>query len=92
MNEARLIRWLLLTLTVLIAGIIFNVASTPARDYCPLDEASIYYTTSGREPCSRDITEALPLCPHPDGSNIAKGLVDTTITYLSDSAGRILKW
>jgi len=90
--EARRVRWLLLALIIIIIGVVLDVVSSPASNYCPIDESQLYYTTSGRQPCPRTVTEAVPLCPHPDGSNIAKGLVDTSITYLSDTGGRILKW
>lgn len=82
MKMLFIILWLV-TFTVLAVEI-----STPpqARDYCPVEP---YFRNS--QPCPRIPTEAVPLCPHPQGYGI-KGMVDSSVAYLKDSTGKILTW
>lgn len=80
----------LFTIAYLIVGLIYLSAyldQPEARDYCPKFEPYL----RGTNDCTRIPTEAIPLCPFPGGSQIS-GLVDTTITHLSDTSNRILTW
>lgn len=90
MNEQRLALWILAAGLVFIS-VVFMSAVSSARDYCPVDDLTLYYTTNGRAPCAREVTEAVPLCPHPQGYGI-KGMVDSSVAYLKDSTGKILTW
>lgn len=59
-----------------------------ARDYCPVQPYM-----RGTQDCARVPTMEIPPCPYPvANANTANMIVDSSITYLTDTEKRILIW